>query len=104
VYNGVRAFSSAENVQVRFPATSSQVLMWLPCIAFDHLGRLVNGVDEVIPLARGTGYPARNDQGQVTLGAPTMTENPLFNSIEQSNHIRVDFLTGRARVEKWEMP
>lgn len=105
VFNGVRAFASAEGVRdVPFPSTTSKWRPWLPCIAFDHLGRLLNGVDEVIPLARGYANPARDNQGQTTLGVPIATENPPFNSIEQSNHIRVDFLTGRARVEKWEMP
>ena len=104
VFNGVRAFPSAGGIKLPFPTTTSAKQPWMPCIAFDHMGRLLNGVDEVIPLARGYANPARDDQGQTTIGAPVASENPLFNSIEQSNHIRVDFLTGRARVEKWEMP
>jgi hypothetical protein len=65
---------------------------------------LVSGRDEVIPLARGSASPARGADRQIMLLPPIVTENPPRNSIEQSNHIRVDFLTGRARVEKWEMP
>ncbi len=104
VFNGVRAFASADGVRdVPFPTTTSMRRPWLPCIAFDHLGRLLTGVDEIIPLARGSAQPMRDAQGQTTLGVPFVTENPPFNSIEQSNHIRVDFLTGRARLEKWEM-
>jgi len=101
--NGVRPFTNT--VACPFPSSTSPVLFrYMPCVGFDSQGRLLGGSDEVIPLARGTVYPGRGTDGQITIAPPSLSENPPFNSINQSNHIRVDLLTGRARVEKWEMP
>ncbi len=107
--NGVPAFVSGtalgcNGLKIHFPSATSLSEFTLPCIGFDYQGRLVSGRDEVIPLARGSASPARGADRQIMLLPPTVTENPPRNSIDQSNHIRVDFLTGRARMEKWEMP
>lgn len=108
VWNGVRAFDSSERLRLKlsrgfpFPTTDSAKFAYLPFIAFDHMGRLLNSEDEVIPLARGVCHPALGAEGMLTILSPTIIENPPFNSIQQSNHIRVDRLTGRARVERWE--
>lgn len=74
----------------------------MPYIGFDYQGGLLAARDngsEIIPLARGTVYPARNASGQLIDGPPRALETPPGNSITLSNHIRIDGLTGRARNE-----
>jgi prepilin-type N-terminal cleavage/methylation domain-containing protein len=95
----------------------------LPYIAFDYLGRLVSGpqevptsVDEIIPLARGSVLYARDGNKQVVYGQPAdAKENPPGNTIYNTsavfpyyptnafNQVRIDALTGRAHVEKQEL-
>jgi len=84
--------------------------VWLPYIAFNHLGQLtVDGLniapmDEFIPIARGSvGYP-RNAEKEVIIGTPSLTETPPGNSTNNFLLVRIDKLTGRARVEKQEVP
>ncbi len=50
-----------------------------------------DGGSEIIPLARGS-----------VLGG-SVRETPPGNSITASNHIRIDGLTGRAHVERFEI-
>ncbi|HTI97678.1 MAG TPA: prepilin-type N-terminal cleavage/methylation domain-containing protein [Dongiaceae bacterium] len=86
-----------------FP-TATNVSVALPYVAFNYLGQLEGGGrtdgSEVIPLARGSVlYNA-------DLSADIL-EAPAGNSATNStmwNHIRVDGLTGRARVEQLEIP
>lgn len=97
VLNDVAPF---EWIALPFPFADSPA-RFMPCIHYDPQGRLVSGRDEVLPLARGGvfkqesgGNPAR----------PRVDENPPLNSILASNHIRIDWLTGRGRVEKQQLP
>jgi prepilin-type N-terminal cleavage/methylation domain-containing protein len=86
----------------------------LPYIAFDYLGRLVdaNGLplnrDEFIPLAHGSVSPARNPVTRVPIfgvgAAPDERELPPGNSTNSSyNVVHIDWLTGRARLERQEV-
>ncbi|MCX8092103.1 MAG: prepilin-type N-terminal cleavage/methylation domain-containing protein [Verrucomicrobiae bacterium] len=78
----------------------------LPYIAFNYLGQLtVDGVnpagrDEFIPLARGAVLVARDSTKTPQAVVPTVEERPPGNSTNAFNLIRIDWLTGRARVER----
>ena len=82
------------------PAAATQIL---PYIAFNYLGQLTNGIDEAIPLARGSIFYARDGNGHFIQGNPDVQENPPGNSISVSNVIHIDWLTGRAHIERLEI-
>jgi prepilin-type N-terminal cleavage/methylation domain-containing protein len=76
-----------------FPTETSQSV-GLPCIGFNYLGQLVSGHDETIPLV----------QGSVSPGPPLLySEQPRGNTTNSFNIIRIDWLTGRSRVERKEV-
>lgn len=95
-FNGVNRFAYT-NIPV--PGISNGVLASVPYIAFDYQGRVIGG-DAVIPLARGSIFHARRSDGKLDLNnfEVDVVENPKGNSVESSNHIRVDYLTGRTKV------
>jgi hypothetical protein len=74
----------------------------LPYIAFDYLGRLTSGRDELIPLAQGSVLHARDPQTKRPLpNAPLADERPPGSSTNIGfNLIHVDWLTGRARLDR----
>jgi prepilin-type N-terminal cleavage/methylation domain-containing protein len=98
--NGVAPFSYGS---FPFPFGTNATRRLLPCIGFDYQGRLITGRDEIIPLARGSIFYARNASGQFIAQAADPQETPPGNSINSSNRIRIDWLTGRARVERQEV-
>jgi prepilin-type N-terminal cleavage/methylation domain-containing protein len=76
----------------------------LPYIAFNYLGQLITQRDELIPLARGAVSFGRSATREATKRAPTFVEQPPGNSTNTSfNIIYIDWLTGRARVERQEV-
>lgn len=85
-----------------FP-TATNAPVFLPYIQFNYLGQLVSPRDdgaEIIPLARGSIFydPGFN---------PDPIENPRGNSSRTNtmyNWVRIDGLTGRARIDRYEMP
>jgi prepilin-type N-terminal cleavage/methylation domain-containing protein len=97
---------------IPFPnATNTPVLM--PCIAFNSQGQLISededptGVhhyhEAVIPLASGSIFYARDAEGHPLMGKADAVETPPRNSVSNYNNIRIDWLTGRARLERREM-
>ncbi len=80
----------------------------LPCLIFDSQGRLVsekNGANyenAVIPLTRGSIFYARDANGNLLFQPADVLETPPGNSISNKNHIVIDWLTGRAHVEREE--
>ncbi len=76
----------------------------VPYLAFDFQGKLVSGVDEYIPLARGSVGYARNADKSAAQAVPTINESPAGNSTNAFSIIHIDWLTGRARLEKQEFP
>jgi hypothetical protein len=106
----VRGFSVTDSIP--FPSEGAYApgakYPWLPFIAFNHLGQLTaDGVniaseDEFIPVARGSVSYARNAAQEIIQGTPTLTENPPGNSTNNFLLVRIEKLTGRARVEKQE--
>jgi prepilin-type N-terminal cleavage/methylation domain-containing protein len=90
-----------------FPSINSADLQ-LPYIAFDFQGKLVSrNRQERIPLARGAVVPVRGAGGGLPNGlvwdAADVRENPPGNSTINRNEIVIDWLTGRARVERPEI-
>jgi len=88
-----------------FPSAEAPGGVLLPNIAFNHLGRLTSGEDEFIPLARGSvGYS--RDLNNVPLALPpSVQERPPGNSTDTNsfNLIHIEWLTGRAKLERQEV-
>jgi hypothetical protein len=87
------------------PAMVSGQATWacLPYIAFNHLGQPEAGDDELVPLARGSVSFSLGADKVPIADAPTVSENPPGNSTNAFLVVRVDKLTGRARLEKQEL-
>lgn len=104
-YFDVKGFELTNNIP--FPSTDAAALagpyVWLPYIAFNHLGQLVSGEDEYIPLAAGSVSYARDANRVPTQGLPNVLENKPGNSTNAFVLVRIDWLTGRAVVEKQEL-
>lgn len=106
----IPGFDVATNIP--FPSVSAPWLLvggiktWvrLPYIAFNHLGQLDSGVDEYIPVARGSVGHVRDAAKVPIQAAPAVNENPPGNSTNAYLLVHIDWLTGRARLEKQELP
>ena len=80
-------------------------------IAFGPTGELLRDPnvlgdpDEIIVLARGTVFPTVSNGTYLPLPA-IVTEIPPGNSVDTNsyNRIRINWLTGRSRVERKELP
>jgi type II secretory pathway pseudopilin PulG len=113
LYTNVFPFPYATN----FPPA----IATLPYIGFDYLGQLVSRQDEYIPLARGSIFFDRDATGTILPNAADARETVAgeayyvsYKSINAStngvlpppdnkkayNQIHIDWLTGRARVER----
>jgi hypothetical protein len=92
-------------VDFPFPLVTSAQTLRFPYIAFNPLGQIAYGRDEIIPLARGSIFYPRDPVTDVYLAQPAdVVETPPGNSINNYNRLRVSWLTGRAKVERPEMP
>ena len=95
------------------PANPNKTFVTLPYIAFNHLGQVQqpageqfggrdNSGSEFIPVARGSvGYSRSN--GVPLRALPSINESPASNSINAFSLVRIDCLTGRAKLEKQEI-
>jgi len=97
-------------------APYAPVYVNLPFIAFNYLGQLAAGDgqalghDEFIPLARGS-VLALMDEHKIPVMVPPpvppygpqVHESPAWNSTNSFNLVRIDQLTGRARLERQEI-
>jgi len=90
---------------VPFPTANSPAIE-MPCIAFNYRGGVLGPdpekprqVDEIITLARGSLIPAVDQKGKPLMEAPEIVETPKGNSTNNP-YIRVDWITGRARLEE----
>ena len=72
----------------------------LPYIAFNHLGQLESSRDEFIPIVRGRVTYARDASKAATQATPDISEVRPGESTNAFLLVRIDRLTGRARVEK----
>ena len=84
-----------------FPFAESTNRLWLPYVAFNYLGRLTSGEDEFIPIAHGSLVHARDPETKIPRQQePEVNEKPPNNSIESFNLVHIDWLTGRAKIER----
>ena len=95
------------NVAIPFPTEKSPYSVYLPCLIFNYLGRLVSETPDgvnfhhaYIPLAQGSvsyGMDANKNLQPTLVGAGDIVETPSGNSTNISyNVIDVDALTGHA--------
>jgi prepilin-type N-terminal cleavage/methylation domain-containing protein len=87
----------AADLRFPFPFAYHPRQEWItmPYVAFNALGQLVTGRDEIIEIGRGSVFYPRN-----------LVTQPLDLMDRQTNNrvrIRINWLTGRARVEKPEL-
>ena len=86
-----------------FPSTSSNSpRSTLSCIAFNPQGQLVSGRDELIPLAEGSVFFAKNSQDGYVAAPPDVVMKPPDNYTNR--FIRINWLTGRASVDEFTRP
>ena len=101
----VYAFNTTTNIpfptETNAPAAGPQPYVALPYIAFNYLGQLTSGQNELIPLVQGNVYFAR-PLGQQP---PSVIEKPPGNGTNAVtyNVVSIDSLTGRARVERLQV-
>ncbi|HEX5218772.1 MAG TPA: prepilin-type N-terminal cleavage/methylation domain-containing protein [Verrucomicrobiae bacterium] len=102
----VFGFSVTNNIP--FPSERAAVLgapyPALPYIAFNHLGQLESGRDEFIPIVRGAVSHARDASRNPIAGTPEVSEVRAGESTNAFLLVHIDWLTGRARIEKQEFP
>jgi hypothetical protein len=83
-----------------FPVTGSYDLnapfLRLPVIGFDSMGQLLSREDEVLPLAEGSVFFKPDPNGRLLV--PDLVLQPPMNWT--NNFIRVNWLTGRAVLER----
>jgi prepilin-type N-terminal cleavage/methylation domain-containing protein len=100
----ILGFSTTNNIP--FPAedtplTASGVYVTVPYIAFNYLGQLTSGRDELIPLTKGAVQFSRDAaNGGVPTGAMTVRESPPGNTTNAFNVVSINWLTGRAHIER----
>jgi len=75
----------------------------LPYVAFDYMGRLTSGRDEVIPITRGSVISAHDANRKPRMALPAFNEQPVGNTTNGYNLVYVDWLTGRARALQQEV-
>lgn len=81
-----------------FPDAKSAPFL-LPHIAFNPYGQLAYQHDEVIPLARGRVSLPRDDAGNYIRSAPDVQLIPPGQGTKDFQYVRVNWLTGRAKLE-----
>lgn len=92
-----------------FPTAESPVSLYLPYVGFDAQGKLLRPSyssaypDEIIPLARASIFYPRDAAGQLQFAEADYRETPPGNSTNNYHGIRINWMTGRARVEKQEI-
>jgi prepilin-type N-terminal cleavage/methylation domain-containing protein len=111
-YDTARQFPVQKFLTNYFPFPPSEITnafpkrFPLPYIAFDSQGRLVpsSGDDEFIPLARGSVFVPVDSDGRPTLDNPDIVL-PGYREPGRTNYnlVRIDRLTGRARLERMEL-
>jgi type II secretory pathway pseudopilin PulG len=106
IFIPLRELTRLERITIPFP-TIDGLVFDVPHIAFDYSGAIVDksGIrhpeGQFLELARGSVFVSRDANGTVILF--DAKENPPNNSVDNYNRIRIDGLTGRARVERPEI-
>ena len=101
----IYGFNTTNNIP--FPSDEAVVTgppyVTLPYLAFNYAGQLVSGQNEILPLARGSVTIARDANKVPLQGSPTFRESPPGNSTNSFNLVYIEWLTGRAHVERQEI-
>ena len=84
-------------------ASISRPYIDLPYIAFNYLGQLVSGENEYIPIAQGSVLFTRDLKTGEGTWPFQVNENPPGNTTNAFNVVNIDWLTGRARLERQEV-
>ena len=98
-----RVFGFNTTTNIPFPSeltprsSPARPYVALPYLAFNYLGQLINGHDELVPIATGT------ISGASGAGTPNIVEMPPGNVTNSFNLISIDWLTGRAHVKRQEV-
>jgi prepilin-type N-terminal cleavage/methylation domain-containing protein len=105
---GFRVLGFNRTANIPFPSDDAQGHTWrpvqpyvtMPYIAFDYMGRLATGKDEVIPLSKGTVNFSRGPDKLPLQILPSFTEQPPGNATNPVtyNVVAIDWITGRARA------
>jgi prepilin-type N-terminal cleavage/methylation domain-containing protein len=115
-FSPVLPFNTTNGIPFPTETATASAGHWvnLPFIAFNYLGQLVDasgqptGRNAFIPLSQGTVNIARDaSKTPLTPGAgvpaASPVESPAGNTTNAFNVINIDWLTGRARVERQEV-
>jgi len=99
-------FNTTTNIpfpsEVTPPANPARPYAALPYLAFNYLGQLTSGQNEFIPLGQGNVFFARPPAPPEQ--APIINEAPPGNGTNGTyNVVSIDWLTGRARVERQQV-
>ena len=102
----IYGFNTTTNVP--FPAEDSPPrsgkYVTLPFIAFNYLGQLISGQNEYIPLTKGGVLFQRDpDKGDGAPVPPVFRESPAGNVTNAYNVVSIDWLTGRAHLERQQV-
>jgi Tfp pilus assembly protein PilE len=90
-------------LSVPFPTAQSKEVL-LPCVAFNYQGQLIHQIqlnnpgDEYIYLSEGAISFPKSPAGQYAMSDANVVERPKTNWM-RNPYVRVDWLTGRSRVE-----
>ena len=112
-FSNTAAFCNYSNVPrilepIPFPDnTPGNPTLYLPYIAFNEQGRIASPgqtADIRIPLATGSLLAARTPTGEFQVVNIDALETPALNSVNNFNRIVISYQTGRARVERPELP
>ncbi|HTL57499.1 MAG TPA: type II secretion system protein [Candidatus Limnocylindrales bacterium] len=105
---GFRVLGFSRTSNIPFPSEDAQAYVFrkvqpyvtLPYIAFDYMGRLVNGKDELIPLSKGSVNFSRGADRAPLQMLPSISEQPPGNGTNgvTYNVVAIDWITGRARA------
>jgi len=102
----IYGFNTTNNIP--FPAedtpSNSGKYVRLPYIAFNYLGQLTTGQNELIPLTKGAVLFRRDPvTGNGTEFVPAIRETPVGNVTNAFNVVSIDWLTGRAHLERQQV-
>jgi prepilin-type N-terminal cleavage/methylation domain-containing protein len=84
-------------------ASVSRPYIDFPYIAFNYLGQLVSGENEYIPIAQGSVLFTRDPTNGLGTWPYQVNENPPGNTTNTFNLVSIDWLTGRAHLERQEV-
>ncbi len=105
IYGFMRTNNIPFPSELTAPTSTGNPYISLPYIAFDYRGQLTSGQDEYLPISQGSVVVPRDPvTGLGKAALPTVVENPPGNTTNSSfNVVSIDWLTGRAHIERQEI-